>query len=59
MITPEEYWNLPYSSMPEGYLAITEEQASLLTLDNLSEIMESENYTKRSRFIAALEILGR
>ncbi|CAM0069487.1 hypothetical protein VPHF101_0160 [Vibrio phage F101] len=59
MITPAEYYNLPYSSQPEGYLVLTEEDATKVTLDELESIMNNEDYTKRSRFIAALEILGR
>ena len=59
MITPTEYYNLPYSSQPEGYLVLTEEEATKVTLDELESVMNNEDYTKRSRFIAALEILRR
>ena len=59
MITPTEYYNLPYSSQPEGDLVLTEEDATKVTLNELESVMANEDYTKRSRFIAALEILRR
>ncbi len=59
MVSVEEYYHLPYSSQPEGWLELSEEELQVLSINELSDIMESEEYTKRTRFIAALKILSK
>ncbi len=59
MVSVEEYYQLPYSSQPEGWLELSEEELQVLSIYELSNIMESEEYTKRTKFIAALNILSK
>ncbi len=59
MVSVEEYYQLPYSSQPEGWLELSEEELQALPINELSDIMESEEYTKRTRFISALKILSK
>lgn len=59
MVSVEEYYQLPYSSQPEGWLELSEEELQVLPINELSDIMENEKYTKRTRFIAALNILSK
>lgn len=59
MVTVEEYYQLPYSIHPQGWIELTSTELEALSTKELTALLEKEEYTKRTRFEAALTILVR
>lgn len=46
------YYNLPYSSKPEGSIHLETEELVRFSMTELHDMMNSEEYTKKTRFYA-------